>query len=67
MGAVMGTEQYESDFLGLTEEAAVELARNLNIDLLIRRSDDEMIPLDRRVNRMTIEVRGGRVQVAAAG
>ena len=65
--ALVGTEQYEALFLGLTEEEAYNLARDLGVDLLVRRTDDELITADLRSNRITLEIRQGRVHHANAG
>ena len=57
----------EPRFMGLSEEQAYQLAEELHLVLRVRHSDDEMLTLDLRSGRMSVEIREGHVVQASAG
>jgi len=61
------TKSHEADFLGLDEAEAVALAERLSIKLRIIREDRTALHLDFWPNRMTLDLRSGRVTRADAG
>jgi hypothetical protein len=61
------TRALEPDFLGLTRDEAVELAKLHKVELRIVDSDDTALTADLRSRRITVDLRSGRVSSATAG
>lgn len=65
--ALAHTRALEADFLGLSRDEAVQLAKQLGLELRVIDADNTAITADLRTHRITIDVRTGSVTSARAG
>jgi hypothetical protein len=61
------TKSHEQEFIGLNEPEAASLAERLGVELRVIRDDHTALHLDLRTQRITVDVRTGRVTRAEAG
>ncbi len=61
------TQALEPDFIGLPLDEAQALADQHGLHLRVIDADDMALTSDMRTNRMTIDIRTGRVSQATAG
>jgi hypothetical protein len=61
------TRALEQDFIGLTVDEARVLAEHLGVQLRLVESDGQALDASLRSNRITVDVRTGRVTSATAG